>query len=281
MTELQYIDSLKRRIIKSLNIDKLHTKDAIMRYLFERFMYRVSISEYKDNFILRGSNLLYIYTKENTRFTKDIDYMGIYISNNPEKMKYVFKTICDIKCPEDYVYFDSNSIKIESINHEKKYMGSRISIIATFGKIKETIKFDIGYDDIITPDKKLYKYPIILNEMPGFDLYAYTIETALAEKIHSIMVLAEETTRMKDFYDIKHIIENINIDYSILNDALSNTFKHRNTIRTTNNIVFDIDYYLNETRIRMWTNFIKYSKLEYIPFIEIGNFIIKYVKPLI
>lgn len=281
MTELQYIDSLKSRIVKSLKVDKSSTKDAIMRYLFERFMYRVVNSKYKDNFILRGSNLLYIYTKENTRYTKDIDYMGIYISNNPENMKEVFKEICNIKCPEDYVFFDSDTIKVESINHIKKYMGARISIIASFGKIKEIIKFDIGYDDVITPDKKLYKYPIILNEMPGFELYAYTIETALAEKIHSIIYLAEETTRMKDFYDIKHIIENIKIDYEILDDALTNTFNHRNTKRDKNNIIFNIDYYLNENRIKLWRNFIMRSKLEFTPFIEIGKFIIKYIKPLL
>lgn len=274
------MSSIKSKIIKKLNLDKQYTHYAILRYLFERFMYRMTRSRYKDNFILRGSNLLYIF-RNDARLTKDIDYMGVSISNDPEYLKSVFAEICKIECLEDKVQFNPDTIRIELINKKRHYMGCSVSIDATLEKSREVVKFDIGFDDIITPEAKLYKYPVILEDSPDFYVTGYTIETALAEKIHSIMDKAETTTRMKDFYDIRYIIENFDVDYEILDKAISNTFNHRKTERSNDSIVFVMEYYLDNKRIRNWINFIIKNNLVYVPFVETGQFIIKNVKPLL
>lgn len=275
--------SLKQKIINSTGAKNVHIIKWLYRYFMERFLYRMTKSKYANNFILRGSSLLYIYTKEKARYTRDIDYMGISISNDTEYMKNIFKEICNIECLEDGIIFNADEIRVETINATKKYMGVRLFIPITFGNIQENLKFDIGFDDVITPGKKLYKYPLILSDdiVPGFDLYGYTIETSLAEKIESIISNPADTTRMKDFYDIWFIFNNVKLNFNILNDAIENTFRHRNTERDRDSMIFDIEYYKDRKRCNMWNNFIKNSYLDYRPFEEIGKFIIDNVQRLI
>lgn len=112
--------------------------------------------------------------------------------------------------------------------------------------MNEILKFDIGFGDIITPSKKLYKYPLLLKYMPEFQLYAYTIETSIAEKLSAMIALGDENTRMKDFYDIWFIFNNIQFDKDILNVAIDNTFKQKEVERNKDSIVFDINYYLDK-----------------------------------
>lgn len=253
-----------------------------MRYFLERLLYRLMNSKYKDHFVVRGSTLLCIYdTSKIIRATKDLDFMGLSISNNIENITSVFKEVCNIPCPEDYVTFKEDTVSVIPINSKKEYTGARVKVVAQLGKTTERLQFDIGYDDVITPAAKIVKYPNIFKEMPSFDVKTYTIETALAEKIETIIAREYDNTRMKDFYDIYHIMNNINFNMDTLYTAIRNTFKHRGTELNNESVVFDVSFYVDDDMIALWKQFLKSYDLPVMTFYEIGLFIIKIVKPII
>lgn len=280
-TWMRLSDSLKKRIVNVTNAKKLDVQRNILRYLMERFLYRLSKSKYIDNFVVRGSLLMYIMEPFKSRHTKDIDYMGLHISNDFQNIENIIKDICKIQCPEDCVVFDIDSITLEKINLKHKYTGVRVNLKVYFGKIREVLKFDIGFDDIITPEKKLYNYPVILKEMPPFKLYAYTIETSIAEKLSAMIALGDENTRMKDFYDVWFIFNNIEIDFDILDKAITNTFRRKKVERDRNSVVFDISFYLDEKHIKLWTKFVTINNIDDISFYEIGLFIVDKIKKIL
>jgi len=247
----------------------------------ERFLYRLMNSKYGKNFVIRGSSLLYIYNSSNARSTKDIDFMAINISNELKNIEKIIKDVCKINCPYDCVTFLPETVKLSKIQSNKLYNGVRVQITATLEQMKEPISFDIGYDDIITPNAITKEYPTLLKEMPSFYIKMYNIETALAEKIQTIISRKNENTRMKDFYDIWFIMNNIYYDTNILHMALYNTFSHRNTLIDTESPVFDISFYIDKTRNILWDKFIKKSQIKYISLYDVGLYIINNVKPLL
>lgn len=221
------IASVKSRL-KNISVKMNRDYNFILQLYFqERFLYRISISDFKDNFILKGGLFIFISKRESFRPTRDIDFLGKNISNDSEEIKQVFKAISSIEV-DDGVLFDIDSIKVETIKEGADYEGLRVKILSFLGNIKLNITIDIGYGDIVTPIAQLFTYPVLLeNEAPK--ILAYNYETVIAEKIEAICKLGIATSRMKDFYDIVFLFENYSIDISILKSAIENTFNHRGT----------------------------------------------------
>ena len=260
-----------------------NSQKVYAQYFLERFLYRLANSKYKNNFILRGSTLLYMLDFANARMTGDIDFMGSSISNDKENVIDVFKKISQIPCDDDRVVFYPDSIRIKDIMFEKTYRGRRIYIQAGIYDVKREIHFDLGYGDVITPEPKLRKYPIIFpDKMPAFSILTYTIETSLSEKIATIIEKGHINTRLKDFYDIWFIMNHIDYNEETLRKAMNNTFKQRNIPFTTDVAPFDISFYLIDQNIKIWNHFIISKNVPYkLTFYEVGLFITTTVKNLV
>ena len=167
-------------------------------YMMERLLERISVSGYRDNFILKGGMLVSSLVGVDMRTTMDIDTTVMALPLTQEKAKAFLEEIMAIDL-EDNVSF--RITKIEDIMEGHEYEGFRFHIEGVLEKLRQTIKIDISTGDAIIPAAVKYELPLIL-ENRKIGLWAYNMETLLAEKLETVMTRAEANTRMRDFYDI-------------------------------------------------------------------------------
>lgn len=237
----------------------------LIRFFHERLLYRISISEYHKNLILKGGNLLYIVQGKTARPTVDIDLSGSNISNDTKKIKTIFRQILSVTA-KDAVLFDCETIKAVEISESNQYAGVRLKVMAKLANIKQLIQIDIGFGDVITPAPIPLHYPILLEALDVPMINAYTLETVIAEKLQAIIVLAELNSRMKDFYDIYFLLNTNEINKGILKEAILQTFSNRNTKLNFESIVFKEEFYADINRSKMWKAYLRKINSEEIPF---------------
>lgn len=234
---------------------------VLIRYFQERFLFRLSISQHNQSFCLKGGALLYAWNKESSRLTLDLDLEARGLRPDQKAFESIFRQICELVCQEDCVIFDSTSMTIEDIKENDKYAGLRIKVIARLGNIRQNLQVDIGFGDVITPAPVEMQYPVLL-EMPPPCLMAYSIETVMAEKFEAMISLAELNSRMKDFYDLHRLLLSEDYDKTLLYQAISNTFRNRNTIFQPEPPLFQPVFAADPNRLRMWEAFLKRMKLD-------------------
>ena len=193
----------------------------------ERLLYRLSISDYRDNFVLKGGLFLFSMTGFTGRPTRDIDFLAYHISNDMENIKEIFKKICKIEY-NDGIVFDPDSVFVEEINRETEHRGIRIKLSGYLGKAKEILWLDIGFYDVVVPEIITADYPVFL-EMDCPRIKMYSFESVVAEKFEAIVSLGELNSRMKDFYDIFILLSEKKFNKYILQKAIADTFQRRGT----------------------------------------------------
>ena len=167
-------------------------------YMMERLLERISVSGYRDNFILKGGMLVSSLVGVDMRTTMDIDTTVRALPLTQEKAREFLEEIMAIDL-EDHVSF--RITKVEDIMEGHEYEGIRFHIEGVLEKLRQTIKIDISTGDAIIPAAVKYELPLIL-ENRKIGLWAYNMETLLAEKLETVMTRADANTRMRDFYDI-------------------------------------------------------------------------------
>ena len=250
--------SVKDRLKKQAIEEKKTMQDKIVMYGLERTIYRLSISEYAERFTLKGGIFLYaLFNGDYTRATTDIDLLAQCISNNIEEMKKVFKEIFSIKC-DDALRFDLNTLDVIYITEFKEYHGVKVSILGHLDKTKVPISIDIGFGDIVYPERMKMDFPVLL-DMDIPKVYAYSINSVVAEKFEAFVSLGLANSRYKDFYDIYVLSDRYNFDGKELTNAIKETFNHRGT--SFNDIVaFEDGFADDETRLMRWNSFVKKKK---------------------
>ena len=252
---------------KLLNITKqnegLTYMQVLTRFIQERFLYRLSVSEFKDNFFLKGGVLLYAHDRFKARPTLDMDFMGERISRDKDNIKSAFQAICRIECPEDGVYFDSSGdqIELEDITLEREYNGIRVHLTAHMDTIKHVVSMDIGFGDIIIPEPVELDYPLLIEGLPAVNVGAYSLETVVAEKFQTMIDRAESNSRMKDFFDVYGILSKERVDKALLEDAIREVFANRGTVYSPNHPLFSQGFESEPTRLTMWSSFL--GKIHY------------------
>lgn len=274
--------SIRAKLLNIAKKEKIAFQVILLRYIHERFLYRLSISKYKNNFFLKGGNFMYAIEGLLARPTKDIDLLGQDISNDMDNLKNTIVAIINIKCIEDFVNFEAKTTTIEPITEKNLYNGVRLKLNASFDTTKQNIQIDIGFGDSIIPAPTALDYPTLLPDVPAPKLTAYTIETVIAEKFHAMIALSTLNSRMKDFYDVYNLLTKHKIDFSILEKAIKNTFLMRKTIPINDHALFTDDFKNDPKRIQMWKTFLnKINHKGDLPFQTIMQTITKQLKPLI
>jgi len=227
----------------------------LVRYFVERLIYRISVSDYKRNFCLKGGSLLYAIEQEKSRPTMDVDFLGIHLSNEHAQLKAIFRKISQIEYPNDAVELMADSISASVINKEGAYAGVRIKLEGRLGTIRQLLQIDIGFGDIVTPSPIEMDYPTLL-AMDSPHILAYSTESIIAEKFEAMIDLANQNSRMKDFYDVYRLLHKGNYQPSILSEAVFATFQKRATAFTEAHTLFSEDFALNEKRQQQWKAFL-------------------------
>ena len=248
--------AVKAKIKNKAGGDSDKSQIILRIYLMERLLERVSLSQYRDNFVLKGGLLVSSLVGVDMRSTMDVDTTVKSLPLNKRSVQKILEEIIAVKL-EDGVAF--RITKVQDIMEGHEYEGIRFMIECTIDKLKQTIKVDISTGDEITPRAVAYKLPLIIEDR-SINLWAYNLETLLAEKLETIMVRAEANTRMRDFYDIHVLLEQdvVTIDRDTMKSAFYATCKRR---KSTERIV-TIDDVINkiaddEVMKQQWKNYRK------------------------
>ena len=252
--------SIRAKLLHISKKENISFQLMIIRYFQERLLYRLSISDYKNTFCLKGGVLLYLFEEHKSRPTMDIDFLAENIKNETENLKKIFGEICKVQYENDAVTFDFESIDASEIIKQGNYNGIRINLTGKLDTIKQRIQIDIGFGDKVYPKTILVNYPVIL-EMEQPEINVYSKHSAIAEKFEAMIQLSEANSRMKDFYDIYTLLSNNKIDKSELERAIELTFDTRKTQITDNHSVFQDHFYTNSDRLLQWKAFKKKAKI--------------------
>ena len=250
--------SVKDRLKKQAIEDGKTMQDKLVTFGLERTIYRLSISQYAERFTLKGGIFLYaLFDGEYARATMDIDLLAQRIPNDAEEMKKVFDDIFSIEC-DDALRFDLNTLEVANITEFKEYHGVNVSIMGYLDRTKVPVSIDIGFGDVIYPERMKMEFPVLLNmEVP--EVYAYSIYSVIAEKFEAFVSLGLANGRYKDFYDIYVLADRYNLAGKELKNAIIETFAHRGT-GFDDIVAFDDNFTEDATRQRRWRAFIKKKK---------------------
>lgn len=225
MNTATQLKALIRNISKN---KKVNAQILLRNYMLERLLERISISQYKYNFILKGGMLIAAMVGIDTRSTMDMDVTIKGFPVSKESIEKMFDVILAINL-NDSVAMTMNSI--EDIRDEADYAGFRVNLNTIFDGIKQTLKIDITTGDTITPREIGYKFKLMLEDRE-IEVLAYNLETVLAEKLETIISRGTTNTRMRDFYDIYILmkLQPDNINQNLLLEAMNGTAIKRGTV---------------------------------------------------
>ena len=276
-----YGKSVRARLINLMNETGYKYMYLLARYFNERLLYRVSASQYKNNFLLKGGSLLYALNGLEARPTVDVDFMADRISRDRENLMKVFKQIIAISCDEDGVQFDTESIKAEPITVDKKYPGVRFYITAHMDTIVHNMSIDIGFGDVVSPCPMTIDFPLLLGDIPSVNLQAYSLETVVAEKFQTMIDRDEANSRMKDFFDCYQLLTQRSFSDKMLYEAIKATFDNRTLGYQTNLKLFSDEFATDKDRIIRWKAFLKkINWKEDIPFASVMQVIKTHLQPM-
>ena len=243
---------LKAKVRNLSGNDSQKSQTLIRNFIMERFLERISLSQYRDNFILKGGMLVAAVVGLDTRATMDIDTTVKSLNLSKDNAIKIVKDIIAVDIP-DGVQFKIT--KVTDIMEEHDYPGIRFMLEATLDKMRQAVKIDISTGDIITPGAVEYSYNLMFEDR-SISLWTYNLETLLAEKLETIMARGTANTRMRDFYDIYVISLQEIFDKDILKKAFLATSAKRNTtdqIPNLENIIATVAS--NDTMAAQWENF--------------------------
>ncbi len=225
-----------RALIQSIRqrLDNLARKNGediqrnLVRFAHERFLFRLSVSPYKEQFVLKGAMLFGAWESAPYRATGDLDLLG-FGSNTEEALIATIREICAI-APEasDGLIFNTTEIQTEPLRLATEYTGVALRFDALLGRARLRMQIDIGFGDAITPAPSNIIFPTLL-DMPPPRLKAYPPETVIAEKLEAIISIGLATSRIKDFFDIWAIAQTFDFEGGMLIAAVKATFARRGT----------------------------------------------------
>lgn len=206
--------------------DSAKAQVIIRNYVMERFLERIALSKYNKHFILKGGMLISALVGLDYRSTMDMDTTIRNLPLTVSDVTIILNEIIDLEL-EDNISF---SIKrIFEIMDEAEYPGVRAMLEAKLDTMRIPLKIDISAGDMVTPREIEFAYKLMFEDRT-ISVYAYNIETVLAEKMETIISRGTTNTRLRDFYDLYILQQELSIEYSKLGMALEATGERRNTV---------------------------------------------------
>ena len=248
---------------KLTNLSRERNEDlqfVLTRYGLERLLYRLSISKYVDQFILKGAALFQLWTGQPHRSTRDLDLLGSG-APSPERLQTIFGEVCSLAVDDDGLEFSPQTIKAEQVKEDAEYQGIRLRIECRLENARQVLQIDVGFGDAVTPEPLSTTYPTLL-DLPAPLLRAYPRETVVAEKFQAMVTLGIANSRMKDFYDIWTLARQFEFDGALLGSAIRATFERRQTpIPTAPPLALTADFASDQSKTTQWRAFLKKGKL--------------------
>jgi len=246
------LKALIRNLAKKSNVE---AEVLLRNFMLERFLERIAVSNFKQNFILKGGMLIAAMVGIDTRTTMDMDATIKGQKLSEAEIKAIIEEILEVQIDDGAVFsFQS----IEEIREEADYPGFRVSIGAIFDKTRQTLKIDITTGDSVTPREIEYDFKLMFEDR-SISIMAYNLETVLAEKFETIITRGVTNTRMRDFYDVYILTHTHAFDANTFKAALNRTAEKRHTTQQMSGGIEDTIAIImeNVTMVDLWQ---KYQK---------------------
>ncbi|PIQ27499.1 nucleotidyl transferase AbiEii/AbiGii toxin family protein [bacterium (Candidatus Blackallbacteria) CG17_big_fil_post_rev_8_21_14_2_50_48_46] len=247
--------SVKARLLLLAQKQSEPFEAIMLRYAFERLLYRLGCIISDEDFLLKGGLLLGILSNSPYRQTRDLDLLGKG-DPNVERLVKIFSQASLLDFPEDGLRF-SEDIRTQTIKEEQDYPGVRLILNAFLENARLTLQVDIGFGDAVL---KPYQ-PVLFEPLLGFplpEIQAYPVESILAEKFHALYVRGLTTSRMKDIYDLWYLITKQTWGTGRVLEAIQLTFERRRTpMPIALPIMFTPDFYEDSSKLSQWEAFQK------------------------
>lgn len=218
--------SLKAKIRNIAKQKNIPAQVILQNYMFERFLVRLAESEYKEKFVLKGGMLVAAIVGLDNRATMDLDTTLKSLPLTPEAIKNALNTVCSIQIDDD-ITFEIGTIT--PIRDDDIYGGYRVMMNAKYDTIVTPLSIDVSTGDAITPNPVEYDFSYIFDNEKHYCLWAYNIETVMAEKVETILRRGVFNTRPRDFYDAYILSTTQKYDKTLFVEALKATATHRGT----------------------------------------------------
>lgn len=248
-------ESVLHRLKNHAKITNRRTDELLRYFAIERFLYRLSLSQYATKFFLKGGLMLKAWEISNHRTTLDIDLLG-KTQNSIQNIKAIITEICTKEVLLDGISYEIASIKLTEMQVNGEYHGVRVLFTACIHSAKIPMQLDIGFSDLIFPEPLVIAYPTIL-DFPAPKLKGYTPESVIAEKFEAMMKLGLVNTRMKDFFDIWILSQQLSFSGESLQSAIKTTFEKRQTLLNALPDSINEIFYIDPTHQMRWKQFLK------------------------
>ncbi|MCY3020199.1 MAG: nucleotidyl transferase AbiEii/AbiGii toxin family protein [Planctomycetota bacterium] len=257
--------SVHDRLLKVSREKGLRFNDLQQRFAMQRFLYRLSVSPFADQFTLKGALAFLAWTggEQMYRPTMDIDLLG-RTSNDADNLVKVFRTVVEQDVPNDGLVFDPDSITAAPITEEAEYNGMRVRLTGRMGNARIPIQIDIGFSDSPLPKPQRLELPGLL-DFPALSMMGYRPESSIAEKLQAMVARDVLNSRMKDFADLWYLSRHFDFDGPVLAEAITCTFGRRNTPIPANPTAFTAEFAQRDDKQAQWKAFMRRSGSEGVP----------------
>jgi len=266
---------------KLLNLARDNERDfqaLLIAFGLERLIYRLSISDHRDQFVLKGGMLVTLWTLDPGRFTLDADFLS-FGESDEDSLKKRFAQILALD-GNDGLDFATAKITAKPIRENQVYGGVRLRTTALLGKTQIPITIDIGFGDILTSPEYEIEYGSLL-DLPSANIRAYSPATVIAEKFQAIVALGIVNGRMKDYYDIWAIPKAVDIPMEELTNAIRSTFKQRKTeIPQERPSGLSLEFSTDPAKATQWKAYAESTNLENVTLEQVSNEIWSYLEPI-
>lgn len=271
--------SVRARLLNIARQNNFKFDSLLLQYFQERFLYRLSISEYKDKFILKGGLLFLAYNIPLTRPTKDIDFLGKLLSSDFNNIHRIIQHIINIQVP-DGIKFLAKTVMVDKIKKDQDYEGVKVKIEGELAGARKMLQIDIGFGDKVIPAPVKINFPVLLDH-PVPQIIVYSKESVIAEKFEAIVKLELANSRMKDFYDILFLASSQIFKSKPLHKAIYTTFKYRNTPLEKRKAIFAEEFKTHTEKQKLWIAFLKRDRLtSFEKFVEVVDRIELFIEPI-
>lgn len=218
--------SVKQRLLNLARAERRAYDVVLVRYALERLLYRLSISEHRGSFILKGGMLVTLWIESSSRETRDADFLG-HGDSDPNHLREVFAGVLSIDA-DDGLVFDTGSLRTAVIREEMEYGGVRLRTDAYLERSRIPVTIDIGFGDALADVARTMAYPSMLG-MDEPEIRIYPPASVIAEKFQAMVALGIANGRMKDYFDLWAIPRALEISPDDLDAAIRATFHRRGT----------------------------------------------------
>ena len=260
--------SVRARLLNKAQAEQTDFNAMLLRYAQERLLYRLSQSAHAERFLLKGALLFTLWYDMPHRPTRDVDLLGF----GPSDLESVAQTFREIAAVEvaDGLVFDPASVSALEIRNEANYPGARVHVGGVLAGAQLRTQVDIGFGDAVTPEPVAAEFPVLLDDFPAPQLRTYPVYTVVAEKLHAIALLGMANTRMKDYLDLRVILEREALDEATLARAIAATFERRGmAVPAELPIGLSDEFATDTSRQHLWQAFLNKNQLSAMPLVMV------------